>query len=168
MQSGTRGGGGGCTSWGSPVAGRAWRIDHRLKLLILEGEQAAQSFQRLEIAAAEERRVDSLEARGQIGRAIGAKRRFDQRSSERAGARSGRRVHQHDLDSEIDLTDQRGRLLSLHHMVLEQESDLVQEFDRGLSINTDDRAVDEEPFAGSERDVHAAMTLTSARCESAR
>jgi hypothetical protein len=134
----------------------------------LEGEQAAQSFQRLEISAPEERRVDALEPRDQIGRTIGAKRRFDQRTGERRGARGGRGVHQHDLDGEIDLADQRRRCLGLHHMVLEQKSHFVQEFDRGLPVDADDRAVDEEPFAGSERDVHAAMTLTSARCGSAR
>jgi hypothetical protein len=53
-------------------------------------------------------------------------------------------------------------------MVLEQKGDLIQELDRSFSIDADDRAVDEEPFAGSERDVLAAMTLTSARCGSAR
>jgi hypothetical protein len=34
-------------------------------------------------------------------------------------------------------------------MVLEQEGDFVQEFDRSLSVDADNRAVDEEPFPGS-------------------
>ena len=70
----------------------ARRVGERLKLFVLEGEQRAQSFQPLKIAAAEQRRVDAPEPRGQLGRAIGAKSRLDQRTGKRRRADGGRRV----------------------------------------------------------------------------
>src|SRR6185437_5079592 len=87
--------------------------------LVLERKKAAERFQRLEVATADERCGDALKPCGQLGRAIGAKRRFDQRTGERRGANGGRRVHQHDLHREIDLADEGCRRIRLHHVVLE-------------------------------------------------
>jgi hypothetical protein len=62
------------------------------------------------------------------------------------------------LDCEIDLAGQRRRVLRLHHVVLEQKGHVVEQFDRGLAVNANDGAVDEEPFSCSKRNVHANLT----------
>jgi hypothetical protein len=64
------------------------------------------------------------------------------------------RVHQHELDDEIELPHRRGGVGGLHDLPFEQKHHVVDELDGDLAVHAQHRAVDVDPFARPQGDLH--------------
>jgi hypothetical protein len=130
----------------------------RVHFALLDRIQRAQRFHRFVVAPARDEFADGLQSVADIRGLEGQHGFVDKRVGERTRVSRRGGIHQHDLDDEIDLPQRRGRVAGLNDVGLEQESDVVHQFERRLAVDADDGAVDVDAFAGSQGDVHGRLS----------
>jgi hypothetical protein len=64
------------------------------------------------------------------------------------------RIHQHELDNEIELAHRRGGVGRLHDLPFEQEHHVVDELERDLAVHAEHRTVDVDPFTRPQGNLH--------------
>ncbi len=111
---------------------------------VLDRVETADSLQGIECAAGRDETVDALQFGQNLFVLEAGQQHGDRLAEHRRRLFLAFRIDQDHLRDEVELTQRRGGVFRLQNVVFKKERHIIQEFQRDLAVDAQNRAVDED------------------------